>query len=78
MADHISPTYATGTYSIMSNNQVGNLNNDYYNRTTLLTGSTVVSGYVNVLENKEVGSFNADQNNMILSKVPCNQFTQQS
>lgn len=78
MADHISPTYATGTYSIISLSQVSNLNNDYYNRFNTITGSTVAGGYVNVIDNKEVGSFNSDQNNFILSKVPCNQLTQQS
>lgn len=78
MADHISPTYATGTISIISTNQVSNTNNDYYFRFNTITGSTTASGYVNIVDNREVGSFNSDQNNGILSKLPCNQFTQQS
>lgn len=78
MADHISPTYASGTFSIVSLGQVTNLNNDYYARGTALTGSTVASGYVNIIDCKEVGSFNSSRNNRILSKVPVNQAVSQS
>lgn len=78
MPDHISPSYASGTFSVISDGGVLAKVNDYYNRNNTITGSTVAGGYVNVVDNKEVGSFNSDQNNIILSKVPVNQFTQQS
>lgn len=78
MPDFIVPTYASGTYSIISSTSAMNFVGDYYSRNTTLTGSTVASGYVNVLANIDAGSFNGDRNDQILSKVPVNRATQQS
>ena len=69
MADHISPTYASGTFSIISDNSVMSIVKDYYNRSTALTGSTVTMGYVNVIDNEDVGGFNSDKNDIVLSKA---------